>query len=512
MKKLPIGIQSFSEIVNKGYLYIDKTERIAELLNSGKYFFLSRPRRFGKSLLLSTIKEIYQGNQVLFKGLWIENKWDWSQKHPIIHISFSSLNYQARPLEEVMAEELDKIASIYQLVLKQPKVKDKFRELLEKMGTKHGQVVILIDEYDKPIIDYLGKNIEQAKNHQQILKAFYSVIKDADPYIQFLLITGVSKFSKVSIFSELNNLADLTLDIDFGDLLGYTDEEIRQYFQPYFSKVLQRNQLKTVNELLEKIQHWYNGYSWDGFFFLYNPFSVLSFFKNGSFRNYWFETGTPSFLLQLMKDQTMYQFEKIKVNESSFSAYDIERLRLLPLLFQTGYLTIKEKGTYRYLIDYPNKEVRESMYQYIMGELMHQDPAFTTNTILDLREAFWENNVEQVIELIKSIFGRIPYEIFIANQEAYYHSLIYITFQFLGNYADAEVSTNKGRIDIVVHTPTDIYILEFKLDEPAKTALAQIRDRKYYEKYTHLNKPLHLLGIGFSSKNKTVGDWELEHI
>ncbi len=511
MKQLPIGIQSFSEIITKGYLYVDKTQYIADLLRSGKYFFFSRPRRFGKSLLLSTIKEVYEGNKTLFKALWIENQWDWSQVHPIIHIGFSSLNYQARPLGEVLGEELDRIAASYQLQLLQAEVKDKFRELLGKLSASHGQIVILIDEYDKPIIDYLGKDTAQAQSHQQLLKAFYSVIKDADPFIQFLLITGVSKFSKVSIFSELNNLLDISLNKDFVDLLGISEDEIDVYLADYLPSIAVYQEMDLAS-LRKKIQSWYNGYSWDGKTFIYNPFSLLIFIREQEFRNYWFETGTPSFLLELMKDQKMYRFENLRVNESSFAAYDIKRLRLLPLLFQTGYLTIKEKGTYRYLLDYPNKEVRASMYQYIMGELMYEDPAFTTNTILDLREAFWKNEVEEVIDLIKSIFGRIPYEIFIANQEAYYHSLIYITFQFLGNYAEAEVSTNKGRIDAVVHTPTDIYLLEFKLDESAEAALIQIHERKYYEKYTHLNKQIHLLGIGFSSKEKSIEEWKLEHL
>lgn len=510
MKPLPIGIQSFSEIINKGFLYVDKTQGIANVLRSGKYYFLSRPRRFGKSLLLSTISEIFQGNKNLFEGLWIEDQWDWNQKHPIIHIGFSSLGYKELGLEKAIEICLREIAEKNSISLKKEGLSQLFEELIKKLA-KEKQVVILIDEYDKPLIDYLGNDIEQAKAHQKILKSFYSILKDSDPYIQFLLITGVSKFSKVSLFSDLNNLSDITFNRKAVNLLGITEAEIDVYFDEYLMHIAEDLSIER-SELHMQVQHWYNGYSWDGKTFVYNPFSLLLLLDSADFRNYWFETGTPSFLIELMKKETFYRLERLKVNESSFAAYDLEHIRLLPLLFQTGYLTIKEKGPYRYVLDYPNKEVRESMYQYMMGDLMHEDPAFTTNTILDLREAFWENDTPYIIELLKSVFARIPYEIFIANREAYYHSLLHITFQFLGNYAEAEVSTNKGRMDAVIHTPTDIYILEFKLDETVDAALKQIHQRGYYEKYMSIGKPIHLLGISFSSKEKSIIDWREEMV
>lgn len=509
MKLLPIGIQTFSEIVTKGYLYIDKTRGIADLLLSGKYFFLSRPRRFGKSLLLSTIKEIFQGNKVLFKDLWIEANWDWNQKQPVVHIGFSSLGYQTNGLIPAIENKLHEIARFYDVNLETKGHDLLFKELLVKLHEKHGQVVILIDEYDKPIIDYLGKEINQALAHQQILRTFYSVIKDSDAHIQFLLITGISKFSKVSLFSELNNLYDLTLAREYADLLGITESEIDHYLSEYLIPVAEHQQIDRET-LREKIKEWYNGYSWDGKTFVYNPFSFFIFLRERQFRNFWFESGTPTFLLKLMKEEGFYQLEKLHVNESSFAAFDIENLRLLPILFQTGYLTIKEKTAYRYLLDYPNQEVRLSMYQYIMGNLMHQDPAFSTNNILDIQQAFLENDIPQVIDLFKSLFARIPYDIFIANQEAYYHSLLYITFQFLGSYTEAEVHTHRGRIDAVVHTLSDIFILEFKLDEPVEAAIAQIHERAYYKKYTHSGKKINLLGISFSSKEKSIADWRLE--
>ena len=512
MKRLPIGIQTFSEIRNNGFLYVDKTARIARLIGRGKYYFLSRPRRFGKSLLLSTVKEIFSGNRELFAGLQIDGQWDWQVRHPVIHIGFSSLGYKTLGLERALEICLDEQAAIHGIELVSSTYDRKFRELIQSLQAAKGQVVILIDEYDKPLIDYLGSEIGQAIAHQQVLKGFYAVIKDADPHIRFLLITGVSKFSKVSLFSDLNNLHDLTLDTDFSDLLGYTQEELEEYFPPYYAKAIQKNDLEGEATLLEKVRNGYNGYSWDGKTFVYNPFSTLSFFQTGDFRNYWFETGTPSFLLQLMKQENFYHLDRLKVNESSFSAYDIENIRLLPLLFQTGYLTIKERGSIRYILDYPNKEVRESMHQYILGELMHEDPAFTTNAVLDLYDALADNDLPELIDQIKALFARIPYEIFIANQEAYYHSLLYIAFQFLGIYTPVEVRTNRGRIDAVIHTPETIFLIEFKLDEPAAAAMTQIHERKYYEQFLTSAKEICLLGISFSSREKSVAEWVSERI
>ncbi|MDX2245770.1 MAG: AAA family ATPase [Bacteroidia bacterium] len=402
----------------------------------------------------------------------------------------------------------------YQKWRQHTETKDQFRELIHSLSESYGKVVILIDEYDKPIIDYLGKDITQAKEHQGIMRSFYSVIKDADPLIEFFLITGISKFSKVSLFSDLNNLYDLSIDQNYSTLLGYTQEELEAYFSSYFPKVMQRKNITSREEFLQQVRLWYNGYSWDGRHFVYNPFSILSFFQNGDFYNFWFESGTPSFLLELMKSQNFYKVEGLEVDALTFAGYDIEHLQSLPVLFQTGYLTIKSRTDLGlYVLDYPNKEVRDAMYGHILGDLRNDQPGFSAVFMVELRKAFYANDIETVIDVIKSLFARIPYQIFIANQEAYYHSLLYIAFQFLGSYTvETEVSTNRGRIDAVVHTPTDIYVIEFKLDKPAEAALEQIRQKKYYEKYTHSGKPIHLLGIGFSSEAKSVADWKEERV
>ncbi|RMG83028.1 MAG: AAA family ATPase, partial [Bacteroidetes bacterium] len=299
-QKFPLGIQTFSEIRENDLLYVDKTEAICNLINAGKYFFLSRPRRFGKSLTLSTIKALFQGNKDLFRGLWAEKNHDWKTTHPVVHFSFSSIGYKELGLENALHRQLDELAGDFHIVLTEEGLSRRFREFIKKLAADH-QVVLLIDEYDKPIIDYLD-DMPQARANQQMLKTFYSVLKDADPYIRFLLITGVSKFSKVSIFSELNNLTDLTLHPRFSTLTGYTQGELEYYFAEDIDALTDILALDR-NELVDLIKEWYDGYSWDGKNFLYNPYSILSFFDRGQFGNFWFSTGTPTFLIKLLKEK-----------------------------------------------------------------------------------------------------------------------------------------------------------------------------------------------------------------
>ncbi len=509
-QKLPIGIQTFRKIREEDYLYVDKTECIHRLIASGGYFFLSRPRRFGKSLTLSTIKSIYRGERDLFQGLWIAERWDWQKVHPVIHISFSSIGYRTVGLEAAIEAELRLLGKQMGVQFEQVGIDRLFRELIRKVAG-NGKVVILIDEYDKPLIDYL-EDKAQARANQQILKSFYSVIKDSDPYIEFLLLTGVSKFSKVSIFSDLNNLKDITLHRNFASLTGYTQEEVEHYFGDAIAQLAaERSQSQAA--LLAEIRTWYNGYSWDGATSLYNPFSLMSFIDSGDFRNFWFETGTPTFLLKLLKEQWLLKLDNLTVSERSFASYDIENLQAIPILFQTGYLTIKSKGTLGlYVLDYPNAEVKEALLEYIISDLRHVQTPLTTPMVVELYQAFVANDMAQVIKLVKSIFKNIPSQIFISEAEAYYHSLIYLVFFYLGQYTQSEVNTNDGRLDCVVESPTHIYIVEFKLDESAGAALQQIKQRGYHEKYAADPRTKVLLGINFSRQRKTVDDWALEMV
>ncbi len=366
LPNLPIGQQYFKSIRQDNAVYIDKTQYIYNLcapLDRG--YFLSRPRRFGKSLTLDTIHELFSGNRVLFEKLWIEDKWDWSKTYPIIRLSLDKIGHE-EGLRNALLNELSLIASTFGLTLKNTSPGLSFRELIEKVAQKTGkQVVILIDEYDKPIIDYIDPyNLEKANEQRDILKHFFSILKSSSNHIRFLLITGVSKFSKESIFSDLNHLSDLTLNKKFAALCGYTQAELEHYFEPF---------IKTMPaDTLEKMKLWYNGYSWDGKTFVYNPFSVLNFFDNQDYRNFWFETGTPTFLIKLLHKRFEYKLEAVEVSKlvlESFILNKFDDLNINSLLLQTGYLTIKEITPYdKYILNYPNKEVKQAFGQLFLNE------------------------------------------------------------------------------------------------------------------------------------------------
>ncbi|MBU1754308.1 ATP-binding protein [bacterium] len=514
MKKLPIGIQTFSEIINENYCYVDKTRIIYELINSGKYFFLSRPRRFGKSLLIDTIKDLFEGRDELFKGLWIEDKWDFSQKHPVIKIDFGAgipkerveLNKRIREILEINQEKLG-IKCGFKTIA------GCFNELIMKAALKYKErVVVLIDEYDKPILD----NIETPEIAQQMreeLKNLYSVLKSTDAYIKFVMLTGVSKFSKVSLFSGLNNLMDITLDERYATICGYTQNDLETVFKEYL-----------VDVDLDKVRLWYNGYSWLGEK-VYNPFDILLFLGSygKEYKNYWFETGSPTFLMKLLKERKYYipEFEEIRAGEELIGAFDVDFIEPAALLFQTGYLTIKGKkqigARIEYKLTYPNLEVKSSLNNYILFYL-NKDAQTKENTQSRVYEAIEDLDFELLKDTFSRLFAAIPYEWYINNQldkyEGYYASIFYAVFASLGYDLEVEESTNRGRIDMAIKTDKVVIIFEFKVVERESgqnTALEQIKDRKYYEKYLTSGKGVYLVGIEFSKaeRNITRFDWKL---
>ena len=514
MKKLPIGIQTFSEIRQGGYLYIDKTEQIHRLLDSGKYYFLSRPRRFGKSLTLSTIREIYEGNKALFEGLWIESKWDWSQVRPVVHIQFNEIGYNTGGLEAALHKTLDEQAARHGLTLTERTYDQKFRELIRELSSLKGKVVLLIDEYDKPLIDYLEKDqLPTAFEHQRILKNFYSIIKSADPYLEFLLITGVSKFSKVSVFSDLNNLNDITLNPRHATLVGYTQSELEAYFQEWIQNTLQEMpEEATATSLLAQIKEWYNGYTWNGRDYVYNPFSVLNFFASGVFQDYWFKTGTPSFLIHKIKEAGYFNLNNLKTSEQLFESYTLDNLDIRSLLFQTGYLTIKkidwEFGLFE--LDYPNREVEQAMHNHLIGALLERSALDSSRPVVLLKEAFMKNDLARVVEIINALLKDVPSHLLDDKGEHFYHALVHLHFRYLGLFMQSEVHTSDGRMDAVVQTPTHIYLLEFKIDQRAEAALEQIRQKGYADKFRLENKPVVGVGINFDAVKKAVGGWVAE--
>jgi len=517
MKHLPMGIQTFRDFYELDYLYVDKTKQIHDLFaRGGKYYFLSRPRRFGKSLLISTLAEIFSGNQKFFKGLWIYDKIEWT-KYPVIQIDFSKIDFGTpEKLEESIKKFLDKTAKNYDLILdKERTYKESFVELLEKLSVK-GKVVVLIDEYDKPMIEYVEANkIETAKEIRGILKQFYSVIKGSDAFLRFVFITGVSKFSRVSIFSDLNNLVDITLMSNYSTLLGYTEAELQHYFSPYIEQMAKKLQV-SKNHLIQAVKRWYNGYSWDGENFVYNPFSILNLFNANSFENFWFSSGTPSFLVKLIKDRQsdVEEFEDFPVESYTFDSYDIENMEMAALLFQTGYLTIKKittKGIIKaktYHLSYPNQEVRQSFLTHLFGEYTQRDISYCTQFLGRINEAVEADDIDRFVQEIKSLFASIPYQIFIGEKEAYYHTIIYLVLKITGAEVRCEDPTNVGRIDAVLETANKIYIMEFKIGKGSEQeALKQIKEMKYYEKYLGKGKDIVLIGMGFDPGNRNIGNY-----
>jgi Predicted AAA-ATPase/PD-(D/E)XK nuclease superfamily len=512
MKNLPIGIQTLSEIRANNCIYVDKTHLVHKLATTGKYYFFSRPRRFGKSLLISTLKELYEGNKVLFEGLWIEPQWDWSKTNPVVHFSFDDMGYKQVGLETAITKEVTRWAKHYKIVLTETTYKLQFKELLEKLAAAEGKVVLLVDEYDKPIIDFLEKHeIDQAKFNRDILREFYGVVKNADKLLKFVFVTGISKFSKVSLFSHLNNLTDITLSKHYAALTGYTQEELEFYFEDYLLDCMESLELSR-EELLKQMKIWYDGYSWDGKTEVYNPFGTLNFLFDQEFRNHWFSTGSPDFLVKQMRHLTYYNVENAVVNDRILDKYDIDNLELIPLLFQTGYLTVKKKDkmTGNMVLDYPNREVRESMYTFLIDDVA-KDPhrIHTGMTIEDLKTAFITRDLEKVKTILNSLLGDLPVETFLNQTEGLYHGLIHLVFKYLGLYVNSEVHSSKGHADSIVQTLTDVYIFEFKFNKTAKEGLVQIKKQDYASKYRASGKLITGIGVNFNADKdkKEIDDW-----
>lgn len=492
-------------------MYVDKTPQILPLIQTGKYIFLSRPRRFGKSLLVSTLKEIFSGNKELFNGLFLYDKIDWSS-YPVIHLDISRLsNDNETVLTQSLLATLDTLARDFSITLSAPFLKDRFFELIRTLhATTQKQVVVLIDEYDKPIIDFV-EDIDQATRNRDVLKDFYGILKSSDQYLRFVFITGVSKFSRGSIFSDLNNLNDITLDSQYATLLGYTQEELEGYFDNRLDHLSQEKNL-SKEQLLAKIRDWYNGYSWNASDRVYNPVSILHVFAKKMFRNYWFATGTPTFLVSLTKQtqQDVAEFACQRVADLVFDSYDITNMNIFALLFQTGYLTVtdvQEKTSYlEYTLSYPNLEVREAFITYLFEGFTENKLHEIQPTADTLRECLHKGNLEGFMTRMRSMFAKIPYTLHI-KAEAYYHSLFYMIAALMGVEVDLEVLRDKGRIDGVLEFEDRVYVIEFKygqagsdLKQLTQHAIQQIQDKRYIERYRQETRQCFLLGIGFVDK------------
>jgi hypothetical protein len=513
MKLLPTGISSFSQLRSRNAVYVDKTPLLYRLMTEGKYYFLSRPRRFGKSLTLSTLAEIYAGNKALFEELWIADKWDWGKVHPVIHLSFNGMDYKNQSLKAAIVERMHEIAASHGLQLRSEFPPGLFRELIQALAAQQGQVVILIDEYDKPLTDFLQKeDLPRAYENRDTLRDFYGVVKDLDDEIEFFFMTGVSKFSQVNLFSQLNNLTDISLSPRYATLTGYTQAELEGNFGEWIDQLAERQPGLAREELLASIKRWYDGYSFDGLRHVYNPFSILLFLPDGIFQDHWFRTGTPLFLINLLKEQEFFVLNNLQVHVSVFDSFDLERIEPKALLFQTGYLTVKsiDWDTRLCVLDYPNREVEEALHNHLIAALLDRFSVESAIPVHNIRQAFLADDLPRVIEIIDSLLADLPYHLFKGKKEHFYHALVHLHFRYLGLYMDSEVSTSRGRIDAVVQTPERVYVLEFKADESADAALAQIAEKGYADKYHHSGKPIVAVGINFDTEQKKVGDWRAQ--
>ncbi|MEA1910212.1 MAG: AAA family ATPase [Spirochaetota bacterium] len=509
MKKLPIGIQTFKDIIDGNYYYVDKTPFIVKLMEGSKYYFLSRPRRFGKSLFLDTIESAFKCQKELFNGLSLYDKWDWESKYPVVKISFGSgVCRNITELRKNMSYNLDQIVNEYSIKSDYTDLVDRLSQIIEILFKKYKkQVVILVDEYDKPILDSIT-NQELATELRDELKNYYSVIKDSDRYIKLCFITGVSKFSKVNLFSGLNNLNDITIRADYGDICGYTQSELETVFKDRICD-FDSNMVKS----------WYNGYSFTGES-VYNPFDILLLFDNKEFKNYWFETGTPSFLIKLLQKNSYFipEIEYKTASDRLIGNFEIDDINVETLLFQTGYLTIKNKeqrgNRIVYTLDYPNIEVKMSLTDSILAYLSKNNVEREQDNLYD---SLLDGELNRLESVFHSFFASIPNDWYrknsIGNYEGYYASIFYCYFTALGLDVIAEDVTNHGRIDLTVKIEDKIYIIEFKVVElitDGNPAIEQIKSRKYYEKYVDSSKDIYLLGVEFSKTDRNITRYQWE--
>ena len=509
-RRLPIGMQTFRTLRERNCYYVDKTPYIERLLDEGTRYFLSRPRRFGKSLFLDTLKELFEGNEALFDGLHICAEHNWSERHPVVRLDFAGGHFGAPgSLHANVSAQLDGMEVKSGVTPRYDTAPERFGYLIRSLHERSGQaVVVLVDEYDKPILDALERQ-DLARANRDYLRGLYGVIKASDAHVRFTFLTGVSKFSKVSVFSELNNLTDLTLDPMYSSICGYTEGDLDTVFAP---------ELAGLDR--ERVREWYNGYNWLGSEKVYNPYDVLLLLRRRRFAAHWFETGTPAFLVETLFDRRISSVSlgDTVSTEDLLSAFDVGRIGTEALLFQTGYLTITgeerlgEEVLYR--LGYPNREVRQSLNRVLLRHLV-QDTKRQTDNSIRLARLLAAHDCAGLKDLFHAFLASIPYEWHtkndIANYKGYYASVFYSYFAALGYEIVVEESSSHGRLDMAVRTGGHVYLFEFKVVElaPPGSALKQLRERGYADKYRGQGEPIHLIGVELSRETRNVTAFEL---
>ena len=540
LKKLPIGIQSFEQLIREGALYVDKTKNIYEILKPGfGAYFLSRPRRFGKSLLVSTLEAIFKNKRHLFKGLWLDSSEYVWEEFPVIKIDMSAVEKStseklysglrsaviANAIKEGINLDENKGPSLL------------FQELIQALVRKYNQqVVILIDEYDDPIIKHIN-DPEMAGKNRDVLQDFYKIMKSESGSLRFVFLTGVSKFAKTSIFSGLNNLLNISMSDKYANLLGYTQEELESYFPEYISELAESHSL-SVEDILKKIKFWYNGYRFSkAENKVYNPFSCLLLFETKEFINHWFATGTPTFLIELIKRSKLdlQSFEDlVEIPEYNLNVYDVESLPLIPIMFDAGYLTVVQQSLMGndiiYGLSYPNYEVKNSLISGLLSEFSEKNSGSISPEMLQISRTIINNDLEKFFSLLKAYFASIPYDLIPKKDlnEKYFQLIFYLLMRVTSFRVNTEDRTNLGRIDLVLESDTDIYLFELKVNSSAAEALAQIKEKKYYEKYLGIpvkvgsssgaaikdtqDKAVHIIGLNLSLEERNITEHLVERV
>ena len=528
---LPIGGQDFSDLRRNGFIYVDKTHFVADLVSASKYYFLSRPRRFGKSLFLSTLKAYFEGKKECFEGLYLE-KWEeeqaaqggreaW-QQYPVLYLDLNAKNYESREnLENVLDRHLSIWENKYGVKEKRVDLEDRFQSLLRYIyETTHQQVIVLVDEYDKPLLLTLEEGLEDLNNeYRRILKGFFAVLKSGDPYLRFVFLTGVSRFSKISLFSDLNHLNDISLNRDYSSVCGITEEELKSNFQPEIEALSESEQL-TYEETLEKLKQTYDGYLFiDGGEHVYNPFSLLNVFSDRMFFDYWFQSGTPTFLVQYLKKAHFYLPDlenNVEIDLSSLNNFKVDVGSPIPILYQAGYLTLKSynRRSGLYSLGYPNNEVKYGLIRNLLPSYSNLDETKVQRFVWQFYEKVCSGDVASFMQVISDLLANIPYSSDSKDdvrwREQNYQIAVALIFQFMGMYTQTEVYSAKGRADCVVYTEHIIYIFEFKLWSAgtAEEALTQIQVQEYYKPLRLQGKKLVLIGTSFDEEKRNIKEWK----
>lgn len=521
--KYPIGIQSFSEIISGNYLYVDKTEYIYNLVSKGKYYFLSRPRRFGKSLLLSTMEAFFLGKRELFKGLAIDSHDDitW-EKYPVLHLDLNAKDYTRD--DDSLYVQIDSYLrqweSRYGVVPNVPDLDVRFARIFETIYNTTGkQVVVLIDEYDKPLLQNISKSRQKRQNRfRETLKGFYGVLKTCDPYIRFAFLTGVTKFGKVSVFSDLNNLRDLTLEPDYNAICGMTETELLTYMRDGI-ELLAETQRMSFEDTCARLKSSYDGYrfSEDEAEGIYNPFSILNVMESRRFADYWFFTATPTMLVELLRDRhiDLSHLDGATRTENELMGLDPEFSDPIPLLFQSGYLTIKGTrkmgGRTLYCLGFPNSEVQNGMMEALFPFYVNRRTGSEGVMLISKCIAFLENgDVDGFMDILTSLLAGVPYSESRDDNKVYegrFRDVMYIVCKLMGMSVQCELHTGLGRIDMTVETDSYIYVMEFKVDKSPETALAQIEEKHYADRYLADSRTVVKVGVEFSSTERNITAW-----